>query len=143
MKRIISILLILCVLSVLLVSCGNSDTDTDDGKQSLVSQYSLGLAYEVSEKNPSECIITGIGSCTDKNIVIPTFINGMRVVGVKDGAFSPKKQELALGTKVGEFIASDVTDTMLENMDSQESGDLGGGFIFDQIQADSSINTGE
>lgn len=143
MKRIISILLILCMLSVLLVSCGNSDTDTDDGKQSLVSQYSLGLAYEVSEKNPSECIITGIGSCTDKNIVIPTFINGMRVVGVKDGAFSPKKQELALGTKVGEFIANDVTDTMLENMDSQESGGLGGGFIFDQIQADSSINTGE
>ena len=119
MKRIISILLVLCTLSVLLVSCGSS---SDDGnKQELNSQYSIGLAFEVSENNPNECIITGIGSCTDKNIVVPPYINGMKVVGVKDGAFSPKTQEVALGVKVGEFVASDVTDTMLENTDGEES----------------------
>ena len=144
MKRFISIILILCMLSVLLVSCGNSDTDTDDGKQSLVSQYSLGLAYEVSEKNANECIITGIGSCTDKNIVVPPYINGMKVVGVKEGAFSPKKQEVALGVKVGEFIAENVTDTMLENMGSEENAsnetdntevNQGGGIVFDKFYA--------
>lgn len=136
MKRFISIILILCMLSVLLVSCGSSNNDDE---KNLNSQYSIGLAYEVSEKNPSECIITGIGSCTDKNIVIPTFINGMKVVGVKDGAFSPKATKVALGTKVGEFIASDVTGSMLENIDTQTSG----GIVFDQIQGESNINTGE
>ena len=112
MKRIISILLILCLFSVLLMSCGNEDDTNSDDKQTIGSSYSKGLAFEVSSTNPSECYITGIGSCTDKNIVIPSTINGMRVVGIKDGAFSPKAQ-LAKGVKVAEVLAEEISDTMI------------------------------
>ena len=141
MKRFISIILILCMLSVLLVSCGSSNNDDE---KNLNSQYSIGLAYEVSEKNANECIITGIGSCTDKNIVVPPYINGMKVVGVKDGAFSPKSQEVALSGKIGEFIAEEVTDSMLEGVGSEENTsnetdntetNQSGGIMFDKIQS--------
>ena len=73
------------MLALTLTSCGGKK---DDGKQE--GAYSQGLSFTVSASNPAECIITGIGSCTDKNIVIPSYINGMRVVGIADGAFSPK-----------------------------------------------------
>ena len=88
MKRLICFLLLLCLVSLSLVSCGGGDEEESE----LSKQYSQGLAYEVSETNSAECIITGIGSCTDKNIVIPSYINGMRVAGIADGAFSPKSE---------------------------------------------------
>ena len=139
MKRFISILLILCTLSMLLASCGNSNDNEDDGKQHAIGvQYSKGLAYEKCENDASTCVITGIGSCTDKNVVIPSSINGMRVVGIKDGAFSPKKQEVALGTKVGELIASEVTDTML---DSNTNNGQVGGIIIDNFNGTPSFST--
>ena len=88
MKRILALFMLLCLLSLSLASCGGEETE-DDKKP---NGYSVGLAYAVSEKNSGECIITGIGSCTDKNIVIPTYINGMRVTGIAEGAFSPKSE---------------------------------------------------
>ena len=88
MKRLICFLLLLCLVSLSLVSCGGGDEEEND----LSKKYSMGLAYEVSATNSGECIITGIGSCTDKNVVIPSYINGMRVAGIADGAFSPKSE---------------------------------------------------
>ncbi len=144
MKKIISILLVLCMISVLLVSCGSRDnSDNTEDNKVILGRYSKGLAFEVSEKNPNECIITGIGSCTDKDIVIPSTINGMRVVGIKEGAFSPKKQEVALGTKIAEVVAENVTDTMIfggeatnENVSEESnrvsgeaSSEVSGGFV--------------
>ena len=97
MKRSIGFLLLLCLVALSLASCGGGDGDGDSTK--LGASYSKGLAYEVSATNPAECIITGIGSCTDKNIVIPSYINGMRVAGIADGAFSPKSE-------LGDAVAS-------------------------------------
>lgn len=140
MKKIISILLIFCMLSVLLVSCGNNtDSTNDDDKQTIGSQYSKGLAFEATEGNPNECIITGIGSCTDKNIVIPSLINGMRVVGIKDGAFSPKTQLVKGSKKVADVLASEITNTMISSTDSESSNSSSGGIIiFDQYQTSNS-----
>ena len=89
MKRFVCFLLLLCLTLLSLVSCGGGG---DEEESKLSKQYSQGLAYEVSATNSAECIITGIGSCTDKNIVIPSYINGMRVAGIADGAFSPKSE---------------------------------------------------
>ena len=102
MKKLISFFLVLFILMLSLVSCGTAD---DDGKQAIGAKYSQGLAYEVSKDNSSECIITGIGSCTDKNVVIPSYINGMRVVGVAEGAFSPKSELTASTRGVGTVVA--------------------------------------
>jgi predicted small secreted protein len=106
MKKSVSFLLVLFLLALSLVSCGTADGDGDDGKQQMIgAKYSQGLAYEVSKANSSECIITGIGSCTDKNVVIPSYINGMRVVGVAEGAFSPKSELTASNRGVGTAVA--------------------------------------
>lgn len=95
MKRIVSFFLILCLLSLSLASCAlfGGDDEEQTGKP-MAALYSKGLAYEAVEGDPTKCIITGIGSCTDKEIVIPTYINGMLVVGIADGAFSPRAETL-------------------------------------------------
>ncbi len=46
---------------------------------------SLGLAYEVSGEG--ECVVTGIGGCTDQAIRVPTAIDGLTVVGIAPSAF--------------------------------------------------------
>ena len=84
------IMMITAVIS--LVSCGNG---SDGGENNGVSndssskwKASEGLAYEVIEENGEKtCIITGIGTCRDTEIVIPQTINGLRVSAVAEGAF--------------------------------------------------------
>ena len=79
---------------------GGNDGTIDDAP----IVYSEGLAYEKYQSGDSSldgvlqgipvfggadmCIITGIGSCTDTNIVIPPTIDGMRVIGIAPRAFS-------------------------------------------------------
>ena len=46
---------------------------------------SEGLAYKVIDDNT--CYISGIGSCTDLDIKIPTYIDGYKVTGIGDSAF--------------------------------------------------------
>ena len=46
---------------------------------------SVGLSYSIS--NSKTCTITGIGTCTDTDIVIPTEIDGYRVVRIAEKAF--------------------------------------------------------
>ena len=47
-------------------------------------KFSEGLAYE---EVLGKCIVTGIGSCKDTDIVIPEEYNGKPVVGIKEEAF--------------------------------------------------------
>lgn len=47
---------------------------------------SVGLSYRVNSDNVS-CTITGIGSCTDSNIVIPKSIDGYQVTAIGSSAF--------------------------------------------------------
>lgn len=60
-----------------------------DGKCSVcnaLAQASEGLEYELSDDG-SCYIVTGIGSCKDKNIVIPSAYNGLPVTSISDEAF--------------------------------------------------------
>ena len=122
MKRLISLLLLTVLLVTALASCGGGDDE--ETEKTLSKAYSQGLAYAVCEDNPSTCIITGIGSCTDKNIVIPTYINGMLVVGIADGAFSPKSETLRVTNTLDRALAdaTDATDT------SAQTGTVSGSF---------------
>ena len=45
-----------------------------------------GLAYRVNEDGET-CTITGLGTCTDMEVVIPTEIDGMRVTSIGEQAF--------------------------------------------------------
>jgi hypothetical protein len=47
---------------------------------------SQGLAYTVTSE--TTCEITGIGTCTDTDLVIPKYIDGYEVTGIGKGAFS-------------------------------------------------------
>ena len=49
-------------------------------------EASEGLEYEFNDNR--EAIVTGIGACTDTDIVIPCIFNGVPVVSIKKDAFS-------------------------------------------------------
>lgn len=112
--KILSILLVLSILA--LPSCaflGGSKTNQETNENTNIvignlanGNASQGLEYEVCEANTSQCIITGIGSCTDKNIKVPVMIDGKTVVGIADGAFSPKKTPVARSGGVRALSAS-------------------------------------
>ena len=61
--------------------CSATETET------IPATGSVGLVYTVNSDGQS-CIITGIGSCTDTNIVIPKKINGYAVTSIGDYAFA-------------------------------------------------------
>lgn len=73
MKRITLILTLLLAAVLIFSSCGQ----TDAGSLAFVSN-SLGTCY-----------VSGIGTCTDTAVVVPTFSpEGDRVIGIGEGAFS-------------------------------------------------------
>ena len=59
-------------------ACGNSYKDT------IIPAGSVGLVYEVNS-NGTTCTITGMGTCTDTEVYIPSVIDGYKVtiIGVK------------------------------------------------------------
>ena len=75
-------------------------TKTEDGKrhkectmcakimseETIPATGSLGLAYTVNS-NGTSCTITGIGTCTDSHVVIPTVIDGYNVTAIAKRAF--------------------------------------------------------
>ncbi len=92
--KAISILLASLFCVMLLASCGEQDTSSGkDIEIGSLMGYSEGLEYKVNEKNPSTCTVTGIGTCTDKVVKIPTAIDGKMVTGVASGAFSVSQNE--------------------------------------------------
>ena len=48
-------------------------------------KYSVGLAYELN--NDGTCYITGLGSCLNSDIYIPTYIDSHQVTGIGNYAF--------------------------------------------------------
>ena len=92
MKKALSIILLISFV-LLLASCGGSNGGKENTESNLevnigtLFDYSEGLEYEVNEKFPNQCTITGIGTCTDKVIKIPSTIDGKMVTSVAAGAF--------------------------------------------------------
>lgn len=76
-RTILSIIVILFINLFILSSCGNS--------------YSIGLEYKINELNTYS--VTGIGTCTDVDIVIPRIHNGIKVEAIENGAFNNSEIE--------------------------------------------------
>lgn len=70
------------------VVLGTSD-ETDEGTEIKYDdiQKSEGLKYELSN-NGNGYIVTGIGTCMDRDIVIPEEYKGKPVIAIGDGAFA-------------------------------------------------------
>ena len=62
---------------------------------SVLAADSLGLSYQINSDNIS-CTITGIGSCTDSNVVIPEYIDGYKVTAIGASAFSSTQKLLSV-----------------------------------------------
>jgi len=58
-----------------------------EADQTVTVQACTHLAFELSETNSEECVVSGIGQCTDDTILIPATYNGIPVVGIKTRAF--------------------------------------------------------
>ena len=67
------------------VRCGDSYIDNY-----VPATGSLGLAYK--NNGDGTCTITGIGTCTDEDIIVPGKIDGLTVVGIGDNAFENQTQ---------------------------------------------------
>ena len=107
MKKILSILALILVLVVALASCkgdenANNDVTTPEVTEVTTSTTleettlespeelfptSQGLAYTVNEDGKT-CTVTGIGTCTDSDIIIPYTYEGKAVTGIGHSAFS-------------------------------------------------------
>ena len=75
------------------VSTGNYTIYCTDGtiaKNGTVTPHSAGLQYTVEYLSflGNICVITGIGTCTDTDIIIPSMINGMPVKIIGENAFN-------------------------------------------------------
>lgn len=80
MKRIL-----LATLLVFAMLCTVGLTACDDTEDTS-SAASVGLAYEKSEDG-STCMVTGIGTCADANVIIPEKIDGATVTAIAKNAF--------------------------------------------------------
>lgn len=81
MKKVISLILVLCLF---LCAC-DKDSDPSD------MQDPQGLDYELGSEErfgKDEYLISGIGDCTDTDLVIPSTYKGKPVVGIDADAFS-------------------------------------------------------
>ena len=91
--------LFLCAAFIFLPACSvppsndggepGGDVTPPGGNIVEIKPPSEGLAYEA--RGPRECVITGIGTCTDEDIVIPDYIGTMKVVEIAARAFAQKE----------------------------------------------------
>ena len=73
MKKIMALIVIMTCCSLAFVSCSNSDN------------YSEGI--EFTSNGDGSCDVSGIGTCTDAEILIPPSYNGDKVTSIGGGAF--------------------------------------------------------
>ena len=78
MKKLILLVILTVFLALGLCSCGKANANLTDG--------SAGLEYKII-LNPFSVAITGIGSCTDTDVVIGSHINGLKITKIENGAF--------------------------------------------------------
>lgn len=62
---------------------------------------SEGLTYKLREKTEDEIIITGLGTCTDTDLKIGTYIDGYRVVGITEYVFRDCKNIVSVTIPYG------------------------------------------
>ena len=76
-----------CLASAtLFTACGGKGNSNSSNGQSEESNYSEGLAYMLSEDG-TYYVLTGWGSCTDTDIVIPSTHNDLPVKEIGSNAF--------------------------------------------------------
>lgn len=83
-QRIFSILAVLSMVMILMcifAACEKNDVKVPG------LHPSEGLKYELNEEGNYEYFVTDIGSCTDKNVVIPSEYNSRVVKGISSKAF--------------------------------------------------------
>ncbi len=129
MKKVLSILLVVIILMSTLVSCKIDDliqktttsttsttsttattsttTTTTTNNESPLDppeedKYSKGLEFTLNDDGESYSL-TGIGTCTDVDIVIPSTYNGLPVTNIADAAFA------AVDLETGEILYSSIT----------------------------------
>lgn len=95
MKKLFLTLALVLMLVVTFVACGDtSGNNTDDavegpsydGYTSDQSAGSVGLAYVINADGAT-CTIAHIGTCTDNEIVVPSTVDGKKVVSIGFSAF--------------------------------------------------------
>ena len=89
--RLVLIAILLLCFTVLLASCNGDDEPkgegTAQGTQAVTARESAGLAFQ--SNGDGTCTVSGIGTCTDTDLVIPkTSPDGDAVTGVKQKAFA-------------------------------------------------------
>lgn len=80
--RVVLAFVIIALLAMVFVACGENNGDNTKNLQP-----SEGLEYTLNEEGNYEYIVTDIGTCTDKNVVIPSEYNSRIVKGIGDNAF--------------------------------------------------------
>ncbi|MBR6687889.1 MAG: leucine-rich repeat domain-containing protein, partial [Clostridia bacterium] len=73
-----------CLLIAILSVCSFVACKTPSGAEK--KEPSVGLSYKVNGDSKT-CTITGMGECTDKNLVIPESIDGYTVKSIANSAF--------------------------------------------------------
>ena len=116
MKKYIIITMIFAILaSLLLVSCGNisdpnSDSEsTNDKTEVLEFSNTPSEGLEFSMIDEKTCKITGIGTCTDTMVHIPSEINGLIVTEVRAG-YSWQRKEPIKGIMIPDSVTKISTD---------------------------------
>ena len=66
------------------IECTMCGTHLDE--EIILATGSLGLLYETNLNN-NTCVISGLGQCTDTEIIIPQTIDSFNVIGIKGSAF--------------------------------------------------------
>ncbi len=67
-------------------SCGKSSEESSSQDTSLGTTESVGLQYTLNEEE-TYYIVSGIGTCKDANIVIPSTYDGLPVVSIEETTF--------------------------------------------------------
>ena len=71
----------------LMIKYTNSQIEVDLGKVIETETYSKGLEFELNEQETGY-VLTGIGVCNDRKVIIPSEYNGKPVVAIGDSAFT-------------------------------------------------------
>ena len=81
MKKIIRIALITSLILVCILVFSSCKID-------FLHTGPLGLEYEIIHGSDTHVIITGIGTCTNTNLIIPSTLDGYKVTKIQTGAFA-------------------------------------------------------
>ncbi len=98
-KYIIFTMILAIVASLLLVSCGNTDNQkgdesTNDKTEALEFSETPSEGLESYPIDDKTCMITGIGSCTDTMVRIPSEIGALKVTTVCTGSSWKRKEPI-------------------------------------------------